>query len=142
MDHMNSVTLLTSSSSMRRIQARMRVPKMAKNGQNSHLHVSAGFDKDTCPKNSRTDMNSKTALKSQMANKNHFRPISEQAYALVVTVRGRDPQFSGEETAILSRSYLQAFQGGPIPSTPSARSSYAESVFHQRKANFGEPDAY
>lgn len=44
--------------------ARMRVPKMAKNGQNSRLHVSAGFDKDRCPKKSRTDMNSKTALKS------------------------------------------------------------------------------
>jgi hypothetical protein len=46
------------------IEARMRVPKMAKNGQNSRLHVSAGFDKDRCPKKSRTDMNSKTALKS------------------------------------------------------------------------------
>jgi hypothetical protein len=44
--------------------ARMRVPKMAKNGQNSRLHVSAGFDRDRYPKKSRTDMNSKTAPKS------------------------------------------------------------------------------
>jgi hypothetical protein len=55
------MSISTSSSSS---LARMRVPKMANNGQNSRLHVSAGFDKDRCPKKSRTDMNSKTALKS------------------------------------------------------------------------------
>jgi len=31
--------------------ARMRVPKMVKNGQNSRLHASAGFDKDSAQRN-------------------------------------------------------------------------------------------
>ena len=59
----------------------MRVPKMVKNGHNSVLHISASAQ-DSCAKKSRTDTKPKTFLKSWKADKNHFRPISEQACAL------------------------------------------------------------
>jgi hypothetical protein len=64
-------------------QARMRVPKMVKNGHNSVLHISASAQEDSYSKKSRTDTKPKTFLKSWKANKNHFRPISEQACALL-----------------------------------------------------------
>jgi hypothetical protein len=66
----------------------MRVPKMVKNGHNSVLHISSGAQEDSCSKKSRTDTKPKTFLESWKVNKNHFRPISEQACAL------RDTMFS------------------------------------------------
>jgi hypothetical protein len=62
----------------------MRVPKMVKNGHNSVLHIFASAQEDSCSKKSRTDTKPETFLKSWKANKNHFRPISEQACALSV----------------------------------------------------------
>jgi hypothetical protein len=62
--------------------ARMRVPKMVKNGHNSVLHISASAQEDSCSKKSRTDTKPKTFFESWKANKNHFKPISEQACAL------------------------------------------------------------
>jgi Zn-dependent M28 family amino/carboxypeptidase len=55
--------------------ARMRVPKMVKNGFNSVLQTSAGPRRLVATRNSGTNAKSKTAPKSQKANKNHFRPI-------------------------------------------------------------------
>jgi hypothetical protein len=61
----------------------MPVPKLVKNGFNSVLHISASAQEGSCSKKSRTDAKPKTFLKSWKANKNHFRPISEQACALL-----------------------------------------------------------
>ena len=55
--------------------ARMRVPKMVKNGFNSVLQTSAGSRRLVAARNSGTNAKSKTVPKSQKANKNHFRPI-------------------------------------------------------------------
>jgi hypothetical protein len=44
--------------------ARMRVPKMVKNGFNSVLHASASAQEDSYSKISRTDTKPKTFLKS------------------------------------------------------------------------------
>jgi hypothetical protein len=63
-------------------EARMRVPKMVKNGHNSVLHIPASAQEDSCSKKTRTDTKPKAFLKSWKPNKNHFRPISEQACAL------------------------------------------------------------
>lgn len=69
------------------IVARMRVPKMAKNGHNSFLHVSASAQEDSCSKESRTDIKPKAVRRPWKANKNHFRPISEQACARATMVK-------------------------------------------------------
>jgi Zn-dependent M28 family amino/carboxypeptidase len=55
--------------------ARMLVPKMVKNGFNSVLQTSAGSRRLVAARNSGTNAKSKTVLKSQKANKNHFRPV-------------------------------------------------------------------
>ena len=55
--------------------ARMRVPKMVKNGFNSVLQTPAGSRRLVATRNSGTNAKSKTVPKSQKANKNHFRPI-------------------------------------------------------------------
>jgi len=60
----------------------MRVPKMAKNGFNSGLPVSPVFEETKSPEKSRTDTKPKAVPRSSRANKNHFRPISEQTCAL------------------------------------------------------------
>jgi hypothetical protein len=60
----------------------MRVPKMVKNGQSSVLHNSNSVQEGSCSKRARIDTKPKTFLKSWKANKNYFRPISEQACAL------------------------------------------------------------
>jgi hypothetical protein len=57
------------------VTARMLVPKMVKNGFNSVLRTSAGSRRLVAVRNSGTNAKSKTAPKSQKANKNHFRPI-------------------------------------------------------------------
>jgi len=62
--------------------ARMRVPKMVRNGFNSVLQTSAGSRRLVAARNSGTNAKSETVPKSQKANKNHFRPIKEQACAL------------------------------------------------------------
>jgi hypothetical protein len=67
----------------------MRVPEMVKNGHNSVLPVSASAQEDGCSKKSRADRQPKTFFKSWKANKNHFRPISEQACAHYRTKRVR-----------------------------------------------------
>jgi len=69
----------------------MRVPKMVKNGHNSVLHISASAQEDSCSKKSRTDTKPKTFFESWKANKNHFRPISEQACALNQTTDDHYP---------------------------------------------------
>jgi hypothetical protein len=43
------------------VEARMRVPKMVKNGLNSVLPISPVFGKDKTPKKSRTDTKPKAA---------------------------------------------------------------------------------
>ena len=55
--------------------ARMRVPKMVKNGFNSVLQTSAGSRRPVAARNSGTNAKSKTVSKSQKANKNHFTPF-------------------------------------------------------------------
>ena len=60
----------------------MRVPKMAKNGFNLVLPVSPVFEETKYPKKSGIDTKPKAVPRSWRANKNHFRPISEQACAL------------------------------------------------------------
>jgi hypothetical protein len=44
-------------------QARMRVPKMVKNGFDSVLHVSASAQEDSCSKKSRTGTKPKAVLR-------------------------------------------------------------------------------
>jgi hypothetical protein len=82
--------------------ARMRVPKMVKNGLNSsfgvwgpfrgaHLFCGRDLTKGLCflPSLSRSKirLSNKPMLdpNGQKKNKNHFRPISEQTYALKTT---------------------------------------------------------
>jgi hypothetical protein len=59
----------------------MRVPKMVKNGFNSVFAQFCRFEKAVTAKKSRTNVKPRTDPKTQEANKNHFSPISEQAYA-------------------------------------------------------------
>jgi hypothetical protein len=85
----------------------MRVPKMVKNGHNSVLHISASAQEDSGSKKSRTDTKPKTFLESWKANKNHFRPISEQACALVVGHLPSKPCDMFQYTTHTLQRYLQ-----------------------------------
>jgi hypothetical protein len=60
----------------------MRVPKMVKNGFNSGLPVYPVFEEDKIPREIKNRYGAQGRPYIMKANKNHFRPISEQACAL------------------------------------------------------------